>query len=184
MLVHLVDGTQDDVKTAYKTIRSELALYDEALAEKPEIVVLNKIDALDAGRDQGEAQGPEARLEGRGADRVSGVTGQGVRDVLFRILAILDADKADDRRGRDARAAPEPSTGSPLMTDAARALSAAHGQDRLGAARRRQDRQAAHRLAESLCRRHRGAARRTAARSSSSRRAPSRSAAASSGSTR
>jgi len=31
VLVHLVDGTQDDVKTAYTTIRSELRLYDEAL---------------------------------------------------------------------------------------------------------------------------------------------------------
>jgi GTP-binding protein len=35
------------VKTAYKTIRGELAAYAEELAEKPEIVVLNKIDALD-----------------------------------------------------------------------------------------------------------------------------------------
>src|SRR5664279_774675 len=46
VLIHLIDGTQDDVKTAYKTIRGELAAYDEQLAEKPEIVVLNKIDAL------------------------------------------------------------------------------------------------------------------------------------------
>src|SRR6201991_2110495 len=37
VLIHLVDGTQDDVKTAYTTIRGELAAYDEALAEKPEI---------------------------------------------------------------------------------------------------------------------------------------------------
>src|SRR6187431_1685893 len=41
VLIHLIDGTQDDVKQAYKTIRSELAAYDERLAEKPELVVLN-----------------------------------------------------------------------------------------------------------------------------------------------
>ena len=46
VLIHLIDGTQDDVKSAYTIIRGELAAYDEALAEKPEIVVLNKIDAL------------------------------------------------------------------------------------------------------------------------------------------
>ena len=46
VLVHLIDGTQEDVKTAYKTIRGELAAYDESLADKPEIVALNKIDAL------------------------------------------------------------------------------------------------------------------------------------------
>ncbi len=44
---NLIDGTQDDVKLAYKTIRNELASYAEELAEKPEILVLNKIDALD-----------------------------------------------------------------------------------------------------------------------------------------
>ncbi|HTO27145.1 MAG TPA: GTPase ObgE, partial [Devosia sp.] len=47
VLVHLIDGTQDDVKQAYKTIRNELAAYDERLAEKPELVVLNKIDAIE-----------------------------------------------------------------------------------------------------------------------------------------
>ncbi|KAB2860730.1 MAG: GTPase ObgE, partial [Bauldia sp.] len=48
VLVHLVDGTQEDVKSAYRTIRGELAAYDEGLAGKPEIVALNKIDALAA----------------------------------------------------------------------------------------------------------------------------------------
>ena len=47
VLIHLIDGTQDDVKLAYKTIRTELAAYDERLAEKPELVVLNKIDAIE-----------------------------------------------------------------------------------------------------------------------------------------
>src|SRR5215210_727064 len=47
VLLHLVDANQEDVKTAYKTIRNELAAYDERLAEKPELVVLNKIDAID-----------------------------------------------------------------------------------------------------------------------------------------
>ncbi len=49
VLIHLVDGTEEDVVGAYKTIRGELSAYDEALGEKPEIVVLNKIDALTPG---------------------------------------------------------------------------------------------------------------------------------------
>ena len=32
---------------AYRVIRNELAAYDEMLAEKPEIVALNKVDAID-----------------------------------------------------------------------------------------------------------------------------------------
>ena len=48
VLLHLIDGTTDDVKTAYTTIRQELKEYDENLLLKPEIIALNKIDALTA----------------------------------------------------------------------------------------------------------------------------------------
>ena len=44
---HLIDGTDDDVAGAYRTIRHELADYGHGLADKPEIVGLNKIDAID-----------------------------------------------------------------------------------------------------------------------------------------
>jgi GTPase len=47
VLLHLVDGTQDDPVEAYRTIRGELAAYGGGLAEKPEIVAITKSDALD-----------------------------------------------------------------------------------------------------------------------------------------
>ncbi len=50
LILHLVDGTLDDVAAAYRTIRRELAAYGHGLADKPEIVGLNKIDALDPER--------------------------------------------------------------------------------------------------------------------------------------
>ncbi|MBX3476956.1 MAG: GTPase ObgE [Brevundimonas sp.] len=80
-LIHLVDGTQEDVAGAYATIRRELEAYGEGLADKPEIVALNKIDALT----------PEAREEkaaqlkaacGRPPMLVSGVSGEGVTELL------------------------------------------------------------------------------------------------------
>src|ERR1700759_5172040 len=46
ILLHLVDGTQEDVAGAYRTVRAELAAYGHELTEKPEIVALNKADAL------------------------------------------------------------------------------------------------------------------------------------------
>ncbi len=46
VLLHLVDGTQDDVAMAYKIIRRELKAYSPELAKKPEIVALSKADAL------------------------------------------------------------------------------------------------------------------------------------------
>lgn len=46
VLLHLVDATQDDPVKAYKTVRAELKAYGAGLAKKPEVVALNKIDAL------------------------------------------------------------------------------------------------------------------------------------------
>jgi GTP-binding protein len=94
VLIHLIDGTQDDVKAAYKTIRGELGAYDAALAEKPEIVVLNKIDALSAD----EMKTKVAALKRSSKAEVfaaSGVTGEGIDKVLYGVLAILDAEKAE-----------------------------------------------------------------------------------------
>ena len=93
VLVHLVDGTQEDVKAAYKTIRSELAAYAEELADKPEIVVLNKIDALDEAAVKTKVAALK-RLSKAEVLTASGVTGKGVDAVLYRILAFLDADRA------------------------------------------------------------------------------------------
>src|ERR1700677_4721160 len=45
-ILHLVDGTQSTIARAYKTIRGELEAYGHGLADKPEIVALNKIDAI------------------------------------------------------------------------------------------------------------------------------------------
>ena len=94
ILVHLIDGTQEDVKTAYKTIRGELAAYAEELAEKPEIVVLNKIDAIDADEIKEKVKILK-RASKAEVFTCSGVTGEGVDKVLYRIVAQMDADKAE-----------------------------------------------------------------------------------------
>jgi len=47
VLLHLVDGTDEDIVKNYKTIRAELKAYGGNLTRKAEIVALTKIDALD-----------------------------------------------------------------------------------------------------------------------------------------
>lgn len=47
VLLHLVDATGEDAGQAYHIIRQELEAYGEGLSEKPEIVALSKIDAID-----------------------------------------------------------------------------------------------------------------------------------------
>ena len=93
VLIHLIDGTQDDVKLAYKTIRTELAAYDERLAEKPELVVLNKIDAIEPD-DLKEKLKVLKKISKQDVLQVSGVTGKGVDQVLYGVIETLDAEKA------------------------------------------------------------------------------------------
>ncbi len=84
VMLHLVDGTQDDVADAYRTIRRELEAYSETLAAKPELVALTKADALDA--EMLEAQ-RTALSDACGTDvqALSSVAGTGV-DGLMRAL--------------------------------------------------------------------------------------------------
>ena len=46
VLLHLIDGTCEHAGEAYKTVRAELDAYGQGLADKLEIVALNKADAL------------------------------------------------------------------------------------------------------------------------------------------
>lgn len=80
-LVHLVDGTQEDVADAYRTVRGELEAYGEGLDEKLELVVLNKIDALSPD-ELTERSVALAAVSGRPVATVSGVTGDGVKSLL------------------------------------------------------------------------------------------------------
>ncbi len=48
MILHLIDGTEDDWAARYAAIRLEMDSYGGGLVNKPEMVVINKIDALDA----------------------------------------------------------------------------------------------------------------------------------------
>ena len=99
-LIHLVDGTQDDVAAAYATIRHELEAYGGGLGEKPEIVALNKIDALTPEAREEKAAELQAAC-GRRPMLVSGVSGEGVPELLRAAWAEVrktrgEIDPADD----------------------------------------------------------------------------------------
>ena len=80
-LLHLVDGTAEDVADAYKTVRDELASYGGGLADKKEFVALNKCDALDADIIAARRAALEA-VSGGPVLQISGVAGTGVKEVL------------------------------------------------------------------------------------------------------
>jgi GTPase len=93
VLLHLIDGTEADAGAAYKTVRDELAAYGHGLAHKPEIVALNQADALTA-----EAIKQQAKRLRRAAEKnvfvISAASGEGVRDVLRALMAVIEVARA------------------------------------------------------------------------------------------
>jgi GTP-binding protein len=97
VVLHLVDGTLDDAVGAYYTIRQELAQYGHGLAEKTEIVGLNKSDALDPETISGKCrQLQQVVRPGTEVHPMSGATGAGVPEVVAAVLAAVSAKRADE----------------------------------------------------------------------------------------
>ena len=107
VVLHLVDGTLEDPAKAYRTIRKELERYGHGLAEKPEVVALNKLDALDP-KTAKQRLAKLKRAAKQAPVALSGVSGAGVPEVLERLWQTIDAG----RRER-AEAAPDAEARAP-----------------------------------------------------------------------
>src|SRR5688572_6083542 len=95
VLLHLVDGTCEDAGKAYKTVRAELEAYGHGITEKPEIVALNKADALTPE----EIKSQTAKLKRAAKQQpmiVSAATQQGVTEVLRALRKVIDRAPAED----------------------------------------------------------------------------------------
>jgi GTP-binding protein len=107
VLLHLVDGTQDDVAGAYKTIRGELKKYGGGLYEKKEIVALNKIDALSEDEIK-EKQSALKKACKKTPLLLSGATGKGVPETVRKLFQIVQDDRAAQRAAQiEAEKTPE-----------------------------------------------------------------------------
>ena len=102
VLLHLVDGTCEHAGKAYKIVRNELAAYGHGLADKREIVALNKADALMP--EQLKEQMARLKRAAKAAPLViSAVTQQGVPQALRALRDAVDA-AAELEDGLGARA--------------------------------------------------------------------------------
>lgn len=93
VLLHLVDVTQEDPLTAYRTVREELEAYGAELSDKPEVLALNKCDALDDREVEAVAQ-QFAEEIGATPHLISGVSGRGVKPLLRALLEPIRAAQA------------------------------------------------------------------------------------------
>ncbi len=90
VLIHLLDGASADPLADFNQINQELALFDEKLGEKPQIVVLNKMDLPEA-QERWQKLKPTLAARGYEALAISAATHQGVDMLVNRLFALLDA---------------------------------------------------------------------------------------------
>ncbi|MFP6691011.1 MAG: GTPase ObgE [Alphaproteobacteria bacterium] len=92
VLLHLVDGTEEDPGAAYRTVRGELSAYGEGLAKKPEIVCLSKCDALDAKRRARRLKSLAAAV-GQPVAAISAASGEAVEEALRGLWRAVEENK-------------------------------------------------------------------------------------------
>jgi GTP-binding protein len=92
VLLHLVDGTSEDVVADWEIIVGEVEAYGGVLADKPRVTVINKIDAL-LEEDIAEKRAALEAATGGAVMAMSGVSKQGVTEVLRTLRAQIAEDK-------------------------------------------------------------------------------------------
>ncbi len=94
VLLHLVDGAAGDVVRAWRTVREELLAYGGGLADKPELIGLNKADAM-TPREASSRAAALRKASGRPVMLLSGVTGQGVPELLRALQNTIHDQRRD-----------------------------------------------------------------------------------------
>ncbi|HHL42374.1 MAG TPA: GTPase ObgE, partial [Hellea balneolensis] len=100
-IVHLVDGSAPDPGESYHTIRKELLQYDSDFDAKPEIVVLNKCDALDKDTIRKRKAQLETACE-KPVHCISAVSGDGVKELMFDLFSYVKTRREDEKQQREA----------------------------------------------------------------------------------
>ena len=88
VLIHVLDGVAQDPLADFSQINSELALFDESLAKKPQVVVVNKIDLPEV---KGKWEQLRKKLKQRGyeAFAISALTRENLMPVLWKAHQLL-----------------------------------------------------------------------------------------------
>jgi len=104
VLLHLVDGLAEDPAENYRIIRHEVEAYGHGLADKPEVLALNKCDAL-SPEESAEKAAALAAASGKEVLQISAAANQGVKPVLQRLQKQIAAHR--EKRARAAEDQPE-----------------------------------------------------------------------------
>lgn len=99
VVVHIIDGSSEDIIERYKAIRLEMELFDERLARKKEVVLVNKVD-LPSVREKWDSYLKDQLVETIGVHKrialVSAKSKEGLRETMRRLCALVDSVDHED----------------------------------------------------------------------------------------
>jgi GTPase len=98
VLIHLVDGTSEDVAADHDVIVAELAAYAPELADKPRLTALSKIDALDE-ETRAERLAELTEVAGGPVHAISAATGEGMTAFLRAVFAVIRRARGETVEG-------------------------------------------------------------------------------------
>lgn len=101
ILIHLVDGSAASPVDDMIKVNNELNLFDSALGQKPQIVVANKVD-MPGVRERLEELGAAFGSIGITVQFISAATGEGVSQLMSKVLEMLGQETAEEASSREA----------------------------------------------------------------------------------
>jgi len=101
VILHLVDATSVDAAADFSMINQELARYGTGqLANMPQVVVFNKMDALEEGIDEDSEQGIDSRLS---KQKLNDRLGEAMQHSRLMWMSAKEKDGVDDLMARMAK---------------------------------------------------------------------------------
>ena len=99
IIIHIIDGLENDWVKRYKEIRKELEDFDKTILDKKELIVVNKIDAIDKEKLKVESSKVKKLLKLKKLYLISAVTGEGVKELfndVFETVSKLPIPKIEE----------------------------------------------------------------------------------------
>ncbi|MBP9718776.1 GTPase ObgE [Candidatus Gracilibacteria bacterium] len=107
VLVHILDVTSADPSADFKTINKEMKLFDKNMLKKPMIVAFNKIDSLmPEDAEKAVKQFKQKNKTIKNVYMVSGVSGQGLKELMFAVWDLLEVEKKKEAAKKETPAEP------------------------------------------------------------------------------
>jgi GTP-binding protein len=118
VLVHMVDGSSDDAAAEYEQVRRELEAHSEELGGKPVVVVVNKVDIPEVREARARIVADVAKAAGAKPLVLSAATGEGMDDLLDRLLEMVPMGAPTTEEAQ--KEAPAPTAADPRRVDIGR----------------------------------------------------------------